>query len=163
MTGASASAKASSTRPRVSSSDPDVAIRRVACGGQPLHQVRALCAGPARDVIGRHASVDQALLLLARAAFDQPDLVTAGRKATLDELDGLDDHERVAGRSRAVEEVQHTAPDVRMGDRLEIRQRRRIGEDDAAQALAIERAVGAENRVAEALADGGRATARPEP
>lgn len=63
------------------------------------------------------------------------------------------DEDRVRGRLR--QQVGGASPDGRVGDGLEVGQGLGVGEDEPAERGTVERAVGAEHRVAEPLTDGG--------
>ncbi len=89
----------------------------------------------------RGPAADEPGALDGRIAVDQPDLVAQGRQPAFDQPDRLDhDRIRTVGR-RAIHRREDPRPDRWMDDRLEIAQRRRIGEHDATERRPVERPV----------------------
>ena len=75
---------------------------------------------------------------IGRIAFDQPDLVAQGRQPAFDQPDRLD-HDRIRTVGRCtIHGREDPRPNCWMDDRLEIAQRRRIGEHHATERRAVE-------------------------
>ena len=159
-----AARSASSVAAMAASSDPSVRRMRVAAGAN-RSAISPWAAMRRSASLGVHAPEAEPLALRGSIADHQPDLVAARRQAALDELDRLDDHERRGLRLGRAEAGLDLQPDGGMDDRLEVAQRARIVEDDGGQGRPVELAPVAEDRVAEALADGrqGRPARAPSP
>src|SRR5450759_1454825 len=132
----------------------DVRAQDAGGGGAPQRERGGLGGDPLAGVRVGHSTADEAGELDLRIAGDEPDLVAPSGVAGLHKLDGLDDDggrpESVGGADRVLLDPSHG----RVDDRLKFGEAVRVGEDEATQGGAIERAVGEAVLPSEAGNDG---------